>query len=64
VSMVLSRIEKVATELKADGQELSPTLIMYEFCNQTMDEELVMWGSDIVDVAEKVEYYLTLGVRS
>jgi hypothetical protein len=54
--MVLQRIEHVAAELKADDQELSPTLLMWEFCNQTMDEELYMWGSDLVDVAEKIEY--------
>lgn len=58
MSMVLNRIELVAAELKAEGQELSPTMLMYEFCNQTMDDELYSWGSDIVDVAERIEFYL------
>ncbi|SEN21306.1 hypothetical protein [Paenibacillus sp. OV219] len=66
MNQVLQRIEKVAHELstgtssrcKGDPQELSPTLLMWEFCNQTMDDELTAWGSDIVDVAEKIEYYM------
>lgn len=55
---VFERIDRVAKELHREGQELSPTLIMWQFCNQTMDDELKAWNTDIVDVAEKVVFYM------
>lgn len=62
MSMVNQRIEQVVADLKRREEDFtSPTMIMYEVMNVTMDHELTAWGSDIVDVAEKIEYFLTTG---
>lgn len=56
---VNGEIAEAAERLKANGDPVTATYLMWEVLNTTTDEELYELGSDIVDVAEKVEYFLT-----
>lgn len=57
--MINKKIEEASEYLTGEGKPLTATYIMWAVMNTTTDEELYTLGSDIVDVAEKIEFYLT-----
>ena len=48
-------ITRIALELQEKGK-LTPCQLMYEVMNQVTDKDLYTWDTDLVDIAEKIEY--------
>lgn len=51
-------IARTAVLLRAENKPVTSTWLMWTILNEHTDEELYETGTDIVDLAEKIEYYL------
>lgn len=51
-------IQNAIKECENEGNPVTPTWVMFEAMNAVTDEGLFGMGSDIIDLAEKIIYYV------